>query len=74
MHQIRIVGYKEALERLKGGEVIHWVGGLDPGAFFNTCETVRTDTLHKLRKDGHITDYGFPLLHGIVNYKVKEEK
>ena len=74
MHQIRIVGYKEALERLKRGEVIHWVGGADLGAFFNTCETVRTDTLHKLWKDVHITDYGFPLLHGIVKYKVKEEK
>lgn len=66
----RVIGYKEALERLRAGEGIYWIGGRDFRAFFSPNETVRLDTFHKLWKDGLITDYGFPLLHGKVSYKL----
>lgn len=66
---VRIIGYKEALARLKGGEEIHWIGGIHPTAYFNLNETVRYDTFYKLWEDGHIANYGFPQLHGKVKYK-----
>ena len=66
---VKIVGYKEALERLRNGEEIHWIGGINPMSYFTHQETVRWDTFHKLWKDGHITDYGFPKQHGTVKYK-----
>lgn len=65
----RIIGYKEALKRLKAGEGLNWIGGIRPVAYFEFDETVRWDTLHKLWQGGLITDYGYPLLHGTVKYK-----
>ena len=65
----KIIGYKEALKRLKSGEEIHWTSGMVPIQFFATGGTVRFDTFHKLWKDGHITDYGYHKLHGTVKYK-----
>jgi hypothetical protein len=70
----RIIGYKEALERLKKGEVIHWLGGANFSAYFTFNETVRIDTLIKLHKDRHITGWGYPNLHGTIKYKGKEGK
>jgi hypothetical protein len=70
----RIIGYKEALERLKKKEVILWLGGASFSAYFSFNETVRIDTLIKLHKDGHITDWGYPNLHGTIKYKGREAK
>ncbi len=66
----RIVPYKEVLERLKRGETISWLGGGNPRAYMSNAwdETIRYDTLHKLWRNGLITDYGFPLLHGTIKY------
>ena len=69
MRTKRIIPYKEVLERLKKGEEIHWIGGINPCYYFDIDETIRYDTLHKLWKQGLVTDYGFPLLHGTIKYK-----
>ena len=60
-----IIGYKDTLELLKEGCLIHYSGGLNPSAFISIHErfsagkfvTVRLDALAKLRKEGLITDY-----------------
>lgn len=65
----RIIGYAEALERLRNGQIISWIGGRDFRSYFSLSETVRYDTLCKLRKDGYITDWGYPELHGYIKYK-----
>ncbi len=69
MRTKRIIPYKEVLERLKAGEEIHWIGGVSPCYYFKFEETIRYDTLHKLWKQGLVTDYGFPQLHGTIKYK-----
>lgn len=71
--RIRIIGYDEVLKRLKAGEEINWLGGADFHAYFDTNETIRYDTLVKLWKQGLITDWGFPLLHGTIKYKPPKE-
>ena len=65
----RIIPYKEVLERLRAGEKIHWTGGINPSTSFNHKETIRYDTVAKLWKQGLVTDYGYPLLHGTIEYK-----
>lgn len=62
----RILSKAEILERLQQGEVIHWLGGANFHAYMKYNETVRIDTLHKLYKEGLITHWGFPELHGTI--------
>ena len=65
----RVLGYREVLDRLKAGEGINWMGGLDFMAYFDFGETIRYDTLIKLYRQGLITKWGFPELHGTIKYK-----
>jgi len=65
----RIIGYNEALGRLRAGEKISWmVGGGNFTAYFDWGETVRIDTLTKLYKQGLVTKWGFPQLYGEIEY------
>ncbi len=70
----RVLKYQEVLDRLKAGEEIHWIGGADFMAHFNWGETVRIDTLIKLYRQGLITGWGFPELHGTIKYALKYGK
>ena len=67
----KILKYGEVRERLKKGETISWQSDKDFHAYMtnNWNETVRYDTLYKLWKEGLITNYGFPNLHGTIKLK-----
>lgn len=66
-----ILSRDKVIERLKRGETIQWIGGADSHAWMSgdMRATVRWDTLSKLRRDGIITNYGFPELHGEIRLK-----
>jgi len=71
----RVLTYDEVLIRLRRGEEIHWLGGAVSRAFrayMGLDETVRMDTLSKLYRQGLITGWGFPALHGSIALKGKE--
>lgn len=71
----KILNRASVIEALQGGDYVLWLGG----ATFSAClgsdfsKTVRFDTLHKLRKEGLITPYGYPESSGKV-YWQKERK
>ena len=70
MTKRRTLGKKEIIERLKQGEYIGWIGGLNPCAFMGE-DTVRWDTLLKLEREEIIPKFGYPNLHGKL--KLKEQ-
>lgn len=67
----KVLNRSQVINALKNGDYILWFGG----ASFSACLgsdwslTVRHDTLLKLRREGLITNYGYPELSGKIYWK-----
>lgn len=67
-----ILNRQKVIERLKQGETIEWHNSFVDTYAYMGKDTVRWDTLCKLERDGIITSFGYPDLHGTV--RLKESK